>query len=204
MIKIDYKKEFKECYSSKKEPSIITVPKLQYLSITGSGDPNTSPEYQNAIKTLFPMAFKIKFISKKELDKDYVVMPLEGLWWTEDMSKFSTQDKSNWLWNALIMQPDHISEELFEKACSEVSQKKDLASLDKIKLISLNEGKSAQIMHIGPYADEAPTIAKLHNFIGEQGYSFDGLKQKHHEIYLSDVRKTDPQKLKTIIRQPIV
>ena len=203
MSKVDYKKELKELYSCKQEPVLVNVPSLQYLSVEGKGDPNTSKEYQNAIEALFPVAFKIKFISKKELNKDYVVLPLEGMWWTEDMSKFSVDNKNDWLWNSLIMQPAHIDEEMLEKAKIEVTKKKELASLDKVKLISIEEGLSAQIMHIGPYSDEAPTIAKLHGFIEKQGYSFDGLRQKHHEIYLSDMRKTSPEKLRTIVRQPV-
>lgn len=203
MKKIDYKKELKEFYNCKTEPIIVTVPKMNYLSIEGQGDPNTSKEYKDAIEALFSLSFKVKFISKKELEKDYAVMPLEGLWWTEDMNKFSIDDKSNWLWNSLIMQPEHITEEMIEHAKIEVAKKKDLPSLPKAKLITFDEGKSAQIMHIGPYSEETPTIEKLHNYIKDQNSTFDGLKQKHHEIYLSDVRRTSPEKLKTIIRQPV-
>lgn len=202
MDKIDYKKEYKSLYSCTTSPTIISVPKLKYLSIEGYGDPNNSSDYQDAVSTLFAISYKIMFLSKKEFNINYKVMPLEGLWWTEDMSKFSINDKSNWSWNSLIMQPNHISNELFNKALKEVSKKKKLNSISKVKLIYLNENISAQLLHIGPYSDEPANIQILHKFIRNNGGSFDGLIQKHHEIYLSDFRKTDPSKLKTIIRQP--
>lgn len=198
--KIDFKKELKELYApSAKEISVVRVPKLNFLSIDGKGDPNTSQEYKEAIEALFPVAFKIKFTAKKELGKDYAVMPLEGLWWAEDMRKFSIDDKGSWLWKSLIMQPDFITQKIFQKAVNEVKAKKNLPALGKIKFETLDEGLSAQILYIGPFSDEKSTIEKIHNFIQEQGGS---LTQKHHEIYLSDPRKTAPAKLKTIIRQP--
>lgn len=188
--KIDFKKELKELYApSAKKISVVTVPKLNFLSIDGKGDPNTSQEYKEAIEALFSVAFKIKFTAKKELVKDYAVMPLEGLWWAKD----------SWLWKALIMQPDFITQEIFQKAIDEVKAKKNLPGLGKIKLETLDEGLSAQTLYIGSYSNEKTTIEKLHAFIKEQGGS---LVQKHHEIYLSDPRKAAPEKLKTIIRQP--
>jgi len=198
--KIDFKKEFKELYApSSKEFSIVKVPKMNFLSIDGKGDPNTSKEYKEAIEALFPVAFKLKFTAKKELKQDYAVMPLEGLWWAEDMSKFSAKDKNAWLWKSLIMQPSFITQKMFQKAVDEVKTKKDLPGLAKIKFETLEEGLSAQILYIGSYSEEKTTIEKLHAFIKEQGGS---LHMKHHEIYLSDPRKTAPEKLKTIIRQP--
>jgi len=198
--KIDFKKELNELYApSSKEISVVKVPKLNFLSIDGKGDPNTSEDYKEAIEALFSVAFKIKFTAKKELDKDYAVMPLEGLWWTENMSKFSINDKSSWLWKALIMQPDFITQKIYQKAANEVKAKKNLPGLGKIKLETLDEGLSAQILYIGPFSGEKQTIQRIHDFIQEQAGS---LTQKHHEIYLSDPRKTAPEKLKTIIRQP--
>ena len=198
--KTDFKKELKELYApSAKEISVVKVPKLNFLSIEGKGDPNTSKEYREAIEALFSVAFKIKFTAKKELGKDYAVMPLEGLWWAKDMRKFSLDDRSSWLWKALIMQPDFITQKIYQKAGEEVKAKKNLPGLEKIKLETLGEGLSAQILYIGPYSEEKPTIEKIYQFIGDQGGS---LIQKHHEIYLSDPRKTAPAKLKTIIRQP--
>lgn len=132
-------------------------------------------------------------------------MPLEGLWWTENMENFDIQDKNNWKWTAMIRQPDFITKNMVERALEEVEKKKNLPSLSGIRFESLHEGLSAQIMHLGPYSEEEPTIRKLHNFIEEKGYEFDGTihGEKHHEIYISDVRKTKPEKLKTIIRQPV-
>lgn len=198
--KIDFKKELKELYApSAKEISVVKVPRLNFLSIDGKGNPNTSQEYQEAIEALYPVAFKIKFTSKKELGKDYAVMPLEGLWWAKDMSKFSLENKSDWLWKAIIMQPEFITQKIYQKAVEEVKAKKNLPGLDKIKFETLEEGLSAQILYIGSYADEKPTIDSIHDFIKSQGGA---MTQKHHEIYLSDPRKTAPDKLKTVIRQP--
>jgi hypothetical protein len=173
--------------------------------IDGEGDPNTSQEYQDAIEALFPVSFKVKFISEKENSQDYVVMPLEGLWWIENMEDFSIQDKSSWKWTSMIRQPDFITKDTIKKAIEEVEEKKNPTALSKMKFESLHEGLSAQIMHIGPYSEEGPTIEKLHNSIKEKGYEFNGSipGEKHHEIYLSDVRRTKPEKLKTIIRQPM-
>ena len=206
MTKIDLKKENKEFYTpSTKEPSIVDIPKMNFLMIDGEGDPNTSQEYQDAMETLFPVSYKTKFISKKEKSQDYVVMPLEGLWWVEDMEDFNTLDKSNWKWTVMIRQPDFITKSIIDMAIEEVKKKKNPAALSKIRFESLQEGPSAQIMHIGPYSEEGPTVAKLHAFIEEKGYKFDGSNsgEKHHEIYISDMRRTKPERLKTVIRQPL-
>lgn len=205
MPKIDLKKGNKELYNpSSKEVSIIDVPEMNYLMIDGEGDPNTSNAYQDAIEALFSASFKVKFISVKEASKDYVVMPLEGLWWVENTEDFSTQDKGNWKWTAMIRQPDFVTKNMIEKALEEIGKKKNLPALPRIRFESLHEGLSAQIMHPGPYSEEWLTVKKLHDFIKAEGYEFDGTVpgEKHHEIYLSDVRKTKPEKLKTIIRQP--
>ncbi|MCK5321273.1 GyrI-like domain-containing protein, partial [Candidatus Pacearchaeota archaeon] len=140
---------------------------------------------------------------KKELNKDYTVMPLEGLWWTKNMKDFSIENKDIWLWEVFIVQPDFITEDMFKSSIEEVNKKKDLPSIGKLRFKTLDENISAQILHVGSYNDESETIKKLHDFISEKGHSFNGLIQKHHEIYLSDMRKTAPEKLKTILRQPI-
>ncbi|EKD43352.1 MAG: hypothetical protein ACD_72C00328G0008 [uncultured bacterium] len=205
MLKQDFKKIHKELYAAKASMSaVVKVPAMQYLAISGQGDPNTSLEYKAAIETLYPVAYKIKFTVKKKLNKDYCVMPLEGLWWMKDMKQFSIANKADWLWTALIMQPDYITPEIFQTALAEVKSKKEPPALNKIKLITLNEGSAAQIMHVGPYSTEKATIEKMHHFIKEAGHKFNGRVQKHHEIYLGDPRKTAPEKLKTIIRQPFV
>ena len=206
MPKLDFKKENKELYNpSTKEVTVVDIPDMNFLMIDGEGDPNTPREYQDSIEALFSVSFKAKFISEKEISQDYVVMPLEGLWWVENMEDFSIKDKSNWKWTAMIRQPDFITRDIIEKAIKEVEMKKNLPALSRIRFESLHEGLSAQIMHIGPYSEEGPAIEKLHNFVKEKGYEFDGSMpgERHHEIYLSDMRRTKPEKLKTIIRQPI-
>lgn len=206
MPKRDFRKENKELYNpSAKEVSIVDVPEMNFLMIDGEGDPNISQEYQASIEALFSVSFKVKFISEKENSQDYVVMPLEGLWWVENMEDFSIQDKSGWKWTAMIRQPDFITKDMIKRAIEEVEKKKSLPALSRIRFESLHEGLSAQIMHIGPYYEEGPTIEKLHNFIEENGYEFDGSVpgEKHHEIYISNMRRTSPEKLKTIMRQPL-
>lgn len=201
MKKVDLKKELKELYvPSSKEVSIVKVPKMNFLMIDGIGDPNTSKAYSDSIETLYSVSYSIKFILKKEKEIDYVVMPLEGLWWTEDMSQFSTKNKDKWKWTSMIMQPDFVDKKVFEMAFEQVKIKKNLLMLSKIRFQSFNEGLSVQIMYIGPYSAETPTIEKLHKFVKESGHN---LRGKHHEIYLSDPRKTAPERIKTIIRQPI-
>lgn len=206
MPKLDLKKENKELYNpSAKEVSIVDIPEMSFLMIDGKGDPNTSQEYQDSIEALFSLSYKVKFISEKENSQDYVVMPLEGLWWVENPEEFTTTDKSGWKWTAMIRQPDFIKKNIIKKAIQEVEKKKKLPSLSGIKFQSLHEGLSAQIMHIGPYSQEGTTVEKLHNFIEEKGYEFNASLpgEKHHEIYISDMRRTKPEKLKTIIRQPM-
>jgi hypothetical protein len=204
--RLDLKKENKELYNpSAKGVSIIDIPEMSFLMIDGEGDPNRSQEYQASIEALFSVSFKVKFLSEKENSQDYVVMPLEGLWWAENMEDFSITDKSSWKWTSMIRQPHFITKEIIKKAIEEVNKKKDLPILSRIRFESLREGLSAQILHIGPYAEEGSAIEKLHDFIEENGYEFDGGMpgERHHEIYLNDARRAKPEKLKTIIRQPI-
>ena len=202
MKKIDYKKELKYLYNpSPKKPEIVDVLKMNFLMIDGKGDPNTSQEFKNAVEALFSVSYTLKFMIKKgKLGIDYGVMPLEGLWWVRDMSKFSIEKKDEWLWTAMIMQPEMVAKELTIEAMKTVKKKKNLPAIGKLRFESFWEGKSAQIMHIGPFSEEGSTIEKLHNFIRENNYK---LKDKHHEIYLSDIRRGDPKKWKTIIRQPM-
>ncbi len=206
MPKLDLKKENKELYNpSAKGVSIIDIPEMSFLMIDGEGDPNRSQEYQASIEALFSVSFKVKFLSEKENSQDYVVMPLEGLWWAENMEDFSITDKNSWKWTSMIRQPNFITKEMIKKAIEEVNKKKDLPILSRIRFESLREGLSAQILHIGPYVEEGSAIEKLHNFIEEKGYEFDGgiPGERHHEIYLNDARRAKPEKLKTIVRQPI-
>jgi len=202
MDKIDFKKELKNLYQpSTKQVVKVEVPKMNYLILDGEGDPNTSKDYQACVETLFSLSYAIKFmINKGALAIDYGVMPLEGLWWTDDMAKFSVDDKSAWKWTMMIMQPDFITREMVKEAVEQVKQKKDLFAIDHVRFAAFKEGKCAQIMHIGPFSAEGPTIERLHQFITDAGNERVG---KHHEIYLSDIRKADPAKWKTIIRQPM-
>jgi len=203
--KIDLKKELKHLYNaSTRDISWVDVPAMNFVMIDGAGDPNTALEYQEAIETLYSISYAVKFMVKKEQGLDYGVMPLEGLWWTDDMTRFSGANKDIWKWTSMIMQPEYVSEGLFNRALEQVEKKKNLPSLKKARFQSFQEGLSAQIMFIGPFSAEGPTIENLHRFITEKGCTFDGINQKHHEIYLSDFRKTAPDKFKSIIRQPAV
>lgn len=201
MSKIDFKKELKHLYQpSARQFEMVDVPPMHFLMIDGHGDPNTAQAYQQAIEALYAVAYALKFMSKKEKGVDYVVPPMEGLWWVENMAEFSTEDKDAWDWTMMIMQPEGVTPEMFERAFKQVEKKKDLPALPKLRLETYHEGLSVQILHIGPYAAEGPTIARMHAFIAENGHEPAG---KHHEIYLGDPRKVAPDKLKTVLRQPI-
>lgn len=202
MEKIDLKKELKHLYQpSAKDVAQVDVPAMSYLAIDGTGDPNTSTAYQAAVEALFTLSYTIKFIVKKGPRAiDYGVMPLEGLWWADDMSSFSVDDKSNWNWTMMIMQPDFVSSEIVDGAVEAVRKKKNPIALGDVRFIALTEGTCAQIMHIGPFSAEGPVVARLHEFIADAGGK---LRGKHHEIYLSDIRKAAPEKWKTVIRQPM-
>ena len=202
MPKLDLKHEYKTLYNpSAKTFSVVTVPAFSFLMIDGQGDPNVSQSYSDAVQALYTLAYTLKFHLKKTGGADYGVMPLEGLWWVDDMSQFTTHDKAAWQWTMMLMQPDFISDALVQQARELAFKKKPLAALERIRFETFEEGLSAQILYYGAYADEGPTIAKLHTFIHESGHE---LRGKHHEIYLGDPRKTAPAKLKTVIRQPMV
>jgi len=201
MSKIDFKKELKHLYRpSAKEFAVVDVPPMNFLMIDGHGDPNTAQEYKDAVEALYGVAYKLKFMSKREKELDYVVPPMEGLWWVESMEEFTTEDKSAWDWTMMIMQPEWITQEMFEEALKEVKKEKNPPALSKLRLEAYREGLAVQIMHTGPYDAEGPTIARMHAFIDENGYAPAG---RHHEIYLGDPRKVAPEKLKTVLRQPI-
>ena len=200
--KTDFKKNL-DAYQAKRDQfRIVEVPDLQYLMIDGHGDPNTSPAYAEAIQALFPVAYKLKFASKRDLGRDYVVMPLEGLWSAEDMDSFTTtRDKSQWDWTLMILVPDWIDRSMFDAAIEQASAKDRPARLDDLRLESLAEGRCVQTLHVGSYDDEADLLARMHHdFIPDNGLRMVG---KHHEIYLSDARKVAPEKLRTILRQPV-
>ncbi|MCP4763238.1 MAG: hypothetical protein GY870_15805 [archaeon] len=201
--KIDFKKKYPKLYKpSAKEPMIVEVPEMNFFMIDGEGDPNSAQEYKDALEALYGVAYalKMKVIKKKTPSKDYVVPPLEGFWYIDNMEEWSMDEKNKWKWTMMIMIPDFVKEDQIKKALEIIKETKNPKSLPKIYIKKYNEGKVAQIMHIGPYNDEPPTVEKLHKYIEDQGYIIDGL---HHEIYLSDPRKAKPEKMKTVIRQPI-
>lgn len=202
MEKINYLKQLRHLYApSAKTAEIIDVPPMNFLMIDGEGDPNNSAAFKDAVETLFSLSYTLKFMVKKgAIDVDYGVMPLQALWWSDDPSAFSSGNKDAWQWTVMVMQPELITPELVAEATKEVQRKKNPASLPLVRFQEFHEGKAAQIMHIGPFSEEGPTIEKLHAFIENNGSRKVG---KHHEIYLSDIRRAAPEKWKTIVRQPM-
>ena len=202
MEKIDFKKELKHLYKpSAKKVDIVEVPQFNYLMIDGEGDPNTSQSFQDAIEVLYPLSYTLKFMIKRgEIGIDYGVLPLEGLWWSDDMSSFSVENKDGWKWTLMIMQPALITRQMVQEAIDQVRTKKSPVSLPLVRFESFEEGEVAQLMHIGPFSEEGPTVEKVHSFIEKNGRQ---RRDKHHEIYLSDIRRAAPEKWRTIIRQPI-
>ena len=199
--KYDLKRAHRELYAPPAEFKLVDVPPMRYLAIDGHGDPNTAPAYAEAIEALFGVAYTVKFRSKRELGRDFVVAPLEALWRADDPAAFVTGEKSAWSWTALIAQPDWIEEELVAGAVDAVRAKGDRPALDRLRLVELHEGACVQILHVGSYDDEAPTLARLHDeWMPQHGLTFNG---DHHEIYLSDARRTVPAKLRTVLRQPV-
>lgn len=210
--KYDVKREHRELYgASAKEFTIVDVPPMRYLAVDGHGDPNTAASYRDAVEALFGVAYSVKFASKRGLGRDFVVAPLEGLWWADDQGVFVAGDKAAWNWTMLIAQPDWIDAEAVAAAVDAVraknaKQSTDAAgagnpALDLLRLEHLSEGRSVQILHIGSYDDEAPTLARLHDeWMPQHGLTFNG---PHHEVYLSDARRTSPDKLRTVLRQPV-
>lgn len=200
MNKLDLKKSFKDCYTGKKSVKFVEVPAINYICVQGKGDPNSCQEYKDAMETLYGMAYTIKFMCKAEGD-DFVVMPLEGHWWSDPPEKFSEENKDDWLWEAMIALPDFVDKETFELARAQLKKKKNPASINKAELKIIEDGLSAQILYTGPYSEEGPYIDEMHKYIEEKGYR---LRGKHREIYLSSPQRVAPEKLKTIIRHPIV
>ena len=202
MRKIDLVKELKHLYRpSAQRIARIEVPIMNYLMVDGAGDPNTSQSFKDAAEALFAISYTMKFMVKKsDMAIDYGVLPLEALWWADDMSAFTTGNKDAWKWTAMIMQPDFITRDMVAVAMAEVKKKKNPAALSKVRCEALSEGDCAQTLHIGPFSEEGPTIEKVHQFIERCCCKLIG---KHHEIYLSDIRRADPAKWKTVVRQPM-
>ncbi len=201
MDKTDFKKTLKDLYApTAKEFVLVEVPEMQFIMVDGIGAPSTSSAYLDAVSWLYGLAYPIKFASKTDLGRDYVVPPLEGLWWADDMNAFTEGDRDAWRWTMMIMQPEWVTDQMFEDG--QVKAAKKLGEPpETLRFGSFDEGLSVQILHVGSYADEAPTIARLHKeYLPENGLVENG---HHHEIYLGDPRKVAPEKLKTILRQPV-
>ncbi|MGO4533770.1 GyrI-like domain-containing protein [Leifsonia sp. 2MCAF36] len=201
-MKVDLKKELGTYTARRGRFDVVTVPPLRYLMVDGHGDPNTAEQYRDALQTIYPFAYALKFLSKRTLDRDYTVMPLEALWWADDMAAFtSARDKSQWSWTLLNLVPEWITAEHLATARDSVSRKGAAPLLDSLRVETLDEGLCVQTLHVGSYDDEAPVLDALHNsFVPEAGLVMTG---RHHEIYLSDARRTAPEKLRTILRQPV-
>ncbi|WP_017793938.1 GyrI-like domain-containing protein [Leucobacter salsicius] len=200
--KIDFKKTLDGYRAKQGEFRMLELPEMRYLMIDGAGDPNTSAEYAAALAALYPVAYALKFASKRELGRDYVVPPLEGLWWADDMDTFTVaRDKTKWRWTMMLMVPDWIPEHMFEGALAAVRAKGAPDKLNDVRLTSLAEGRCVQTLHVGSFDDEGPVLERLHHeFVPANGLTPTG---RHHEIYLSDPRRNAPEKLRTILRQPV-
>lgn len=199
--KVDFKKTLKQLYNPpRKEFVTVDVPEMPFVKVDGAGDPNTAPVYRTAVEWLYGVSYALKFAAKAKLGRDYVVPPLEGLWWADDPQSFIARDKSLWRWTLMIMVPDFVTRDMFDNAVAKTGRKLGPPP-DSLRFEPYAEGLSLQILHVGSYDDEGPVLARLHDEVMPRlGMAFNGL---HHEIYLSDPRKTEPVKLKTILRQPV-
>lgn len=198
--KVDFKKELKHLYQpSAQVISVVDVPPMNFLMVDGQGDPNGSEAYAHAVAALFAVSYALKFTARSELQVDYGVMPLEGLWWADDMTRFNVRDRADWQWTMTIMQPGLIDAEMVSATLAETRRKKKLPALESLRFEPFAEGVSAQLLHVGPFSEEGPSVARLHAYIEANG----ALSGKHHEIYLSDVTRADPARWKTVIRQPL-
>jgi hypothetical protein len=201
MEKLDLKKSLKYLYEpTSKAFSVVDVPEMNFIMIDGQGNPNTSAEYVDALQALYSAAYTLKFTVKKEMAVDYPVMASEGLWWMDDMREYSAARKDDWKWTMMIMQPEIVTRQMFDQAVATALEKKGQPALTRLRLERFHEGLSTQILYFGSYSEEGPTIARLHQSIEQSGYVRYG---KHHEIYLGDPRRVAPEKLRTVIRQPM-
>ncbi|MFW6438135.1 MAG: GyrI-like domain-containing protein [Armatimonadota bacterium] len=202
MPKRDFKKVNRELYLPPQEPVMVDVPPMNFIMIDGEGDPNTETWYESSVEALYAIGYSIKFIVKERSeDLDFVMPPLEGLWWADDETAFTEARRDEWKWTMMVMMPEPVDREIYQQGHEKACEKKCLVAAEFMRFEEYDEGLSAQIMHVGPYDEEQPTIERLHEFIAEQGRS---LRGKHHEIYLSDPRRTKPENLKTVLRQPVL
>ncbi|WP_134324883.1 GyrI-like domain-containing protein [Cumulibacter soli] len=200
--KIDFKKSLASYHGRRGQFAIVDVPDLRYLMIDGHGDPNTSQSFTGALETLYPIAYKLKFASKTELGRDYVVPPLEGLWTAPDLAAYTTdRDKSRWDWTAMIMVPEWITADMYDSVLAQVAGKTPPPRINDLRLETLSEGRCAQTLHVGAFDDEGPVLDEMHNrFIPDAGYRLAGT---HHEVYFSDFRRVAPERMRTLLRQPV-
>ncbi|MEU7380982.1 MULTISPECIES: GyrI-like domain-containing protein [unclassified Streptomyces] len=202
MAPYDVKRERKEFYAPKNtEWALVDVPEQQFIAVDGAGNPNTAPAYAHAVEALYTVAYTLKFAGKRTAGGDFVVAPLEGLWWADRPEAFTSGAKDAWNWTMLISMPSWITKGMIEDAKQTALAKKKIPTISQLRHLTLHEGPSAQVLHIGSYDDEAPVLHELHHsYLDANGLRPSGL---HHEIYLSDPRKTAPEKLRTILRQPV-
>jgi hypothetical protein len=198
---VDHRKRLAQLYGARREPQPVVVPPLAYLMADGHGDPNVSRGYAEAVEALYSLSYALKFAVKRRQGIDYRVMPLEGQWWCEDMRRFSVQDKSNWSWTLMILQPPEVGAALVDECRGALRTRKPHLALHRLRHAQWEEGPCVQILHVGPFTDEGPTVQRLHDYIERQGGRLAG---KHHEIYLTDIRRAAPERWRTIIRQPWV
>lgn len=200
MAKVDLRKELKTLYRPSAKAIVeVQVPAFTFLMIDGQGDPNRSSSYAEAVETLFTVAYTARFHARESLGLDYAVMPLEGLWWAEDMKAFASGDRDRWQWTMMILQPDAYPPALLRESVDLAARKKSLPALGRLRIERFEEGACAQVLHIGPFTEEGPVIERLHAFIDARGE----LRGRHHEIYLSDIRRAEPARWKTVLRQPL-
>ena len=188
-------------YRATTTPRLVRVPQLRFLCLDGHGDPNSSPGFASAVQALYAVSYGAKSAIKKSGEPSYRVSPLEGLFWSEDPAAFTKGDKTDWCWRLLIRQPDRVDTVLVRRVVEDVGRGREEPAVRDVRLVAWEEGPAAQVLHLGPYDAEAPTIARLHEYLAEQGLTFDGRRHKHHEIYLGDPHRAAPEKLRTIIRQ---
>jgi hypothetical protein len=201
VITVDLRRELAAVYSAGRAPAFVDVPELSFLMIDGHGDPNSASAYAAAVQALYSLAYPIRFALKRRPDAvDAPVMPLEGQWWTPDMTTFSTDAKSEWSWTLMIAVPEQVTDAVVEDARDAAVRKHPGAPVDRVRLARFAEGRCAQVLHVGPYSAEGPTVTALHAFIAANGCTLTG---RHHEIYLGDPRRAAPEKLRTILRQPV-
>ncbi|MCC6695964.1 MAG: GyrI-like domain-containing protein [Candidatus Hydrogenedentes bacterium] len=202
MSKLDWKKELGFLYeASAKKASLVDVPELGFLMIDGHGNPNTEPRFRDAVEALYGLSYTLKFeIKLADPEQDYKVMPLEAVWWMADGSAFNMDDRKRWCWTLMIGQPEAVTPARIKRAREDLKKRRSSPLLDEVRYERWREGFAAQVLHVGPYDAEGPTLDLLRAFIEEQGKTRRG---KHHEIYLSDPRRCAPEKLKTILRNPV-